>query len=285
MDGTFSVSPLMFVQLFAIHGLFKAEALPLVYALLTHKTQELYSLVLQKLKDLCESFHINLPDPAFIVSDFEMAIINSCKNNFVNARRRLSFFHLGQNVYRKVQEVGLQAAYADPDDRDIKTGVHMLLSLAFVPPEDVIRAFETLRGELLEEVLPIADYFENTYVRTRAARTRRPAHRAPLYPIIEWNQYETAITTGPRTNNTGIMEGWHFRFNALVGKPHPSFYQFLRELQKEQRDTEVMVSELSLGRRIKFPQHKKYRRIDASLREDRAKRELAHRRDTAATES
>lgn len=41
----------------------------------------------------------------------------------------------------------------------------------------------------------------------------------------------------------------------------------LREVRKEQRDTEVMVVELELGRKIKVPQRLKYQLINARMQE------------------
>ena len=52
-----------------------------------------------------------------------------------------------------------------------------------------------------------------------------------------------------RTNNAS--EGWHNRFQTLVGKSHPSFYSFLKELQKEQASVEYVLRELSLGKKVK----------------------------------
>ncbi|KAE8740956.1 hypothetical protein FOCC_FOCC013530 [Frankliniella occidentalis] len=59
---------------------------------------------------------------------------------------------------------GLQAAYSDPDNRELKDGVHMLLSLAFVPVEDLPTAFDELREVLVDDLLDIADTFEKTYI-------------------------------------------------------------------------------------------------------------------------
>lgn len=61
--------------------------------------------------------------------------------------------------------------------------------------------------------------------------------------------YEAVLQNKSRTNN--MSEGWHNRFSLVVGKDHPSLYAFLVELQKEQGDTETMLRELGLGRKIK----------------------------------
>jgi len=50
-----------------------------------------------------------------------------------------------------------------------------------------------------------------------------------------------------------------------VGKSHPSFYAFLRELQKEQSSTETLMEELDLGRPIRDPQKRKYKVVTERL--------------------
>ena len=52
VDGTFKVAPELFMQLFTIHGLIDNRALPLIYVLLTDKTEASYFRVFDKLKNL-----------------------------------------------------------------------------------------------------------------------------------------------------------------------------------------------------------------------------------------
>ena len=63
-----------------------------------------------------------------------------------------------------MQEVGLQTLYNDPEDREIKIGTHMLLALAFVPPDDVQDAFRELQPTLRDELKPVVKYFKETYI-------------------------------------------------------------------------------------------------------------------------
>ena len=46
-------------------------------------------------------------------------------------------------------------------------------------------------------------------------------------------------------------EGWHNRFQVIVGLHHPDLLTALRELQLEHADTETNVAELSAGRKVK----------------------------------
>ncbi|CAB0035794.1 unnamed protein product [Trichogramma brassicae] len=52
-----------------------------------------------------------------------------------------------------------------------------------------------------------------------------------------------------RTNNAS--EGWHNRFQSVVGRRHPSLYAFLTELQHEQGDTETILHQIDLGQTVR----------------------------------
>lgn len=52
-----------------------------------------------------------------------------------------------------------------------------------------------------------------------------------------------------RTND--VSEGWHNRFNILMGKNYPYLYSALKEFQKEQGNTEINLIELGLGKVLK----------------------------------
>ena len=70
MDGTFKVSPELFVQLFTIHALVDSRAMPTVYVLLQSKTQADYERVFRKLLE-----RRNTLAPSSILLDFEKATL------------------------------------------------------------------------------------------------------------------------------------------------------------------------------------------------------------------
>lgn len=131
----------------------------------------------------------------------------------------------------------------------------MMLSLAFVPPDDVKSAFQLLLNTSPEELRSVLDYFGKNYIIGRPARGRRRAI-LPRYPIPIWNQHEAALQGFSKTNNAS--EGWHNRFAIVVRKHHPDLYSILTEIQKEQADTEVAIAELSLGRSVRAAPKKKW---------------------------
>ncbi|KAK3908569.1 FLYWCH-type zinc finger-containing protein 1 [Frankliniella fusca] len=264
VDGTFKTSPKIFVQVFTISALVKRQTasgredsvcFPLVYALLSSKMEVQYSQVLQAVKTAAREQRVGFTQPSRVMSDFEVAILNAVKTAFPDATVSCCFFHLGQSIYRKVQSSGLQAAYNDLDDRETKIGVHMLLALAFVPPDDVKEVFRDLQRSLPHPLTPIVTYLKETYIMgTTNRRTRRL--NPPRYPVSMWNQYGATLRGEHRTNN--LSEGWHNRFRLVVGKHHPDLYSSLKELQKEQADTEAQLAEFSLGRRIRAAPKKKW---------------------------
>lgn len=290
LDGTFKTAPSIFAQLFTIMGL-RARAghpedivaVPLVYAFLSGKTTELYREVLEAVKAAVDRFNITPCVPTKIMCDFELAILNACEMVFPGVPRSGCYFHLGQIIYRRVQAAGLQEQYRDPVDRSVKRFTHMLLALAFVPEDDVSTAFTELRRECPAELLGVYDDFQENYITGRPARGRRRGTR-PRYPISLWNQFATALDKSYRTNN--VSEGWHNRFRLVVGKHHPDIYTAIAEIQKEQGFTEICISELSMGKKVKAAPAKKWhdlqRRLESIAAEYQTKPLLEYLRTIAA---
>lgn len=266
VDGTFKTAPIVFFQLLVImgsveqivNGSEQTIALPFVYALLESKTQEAYSKVFEVTMTSARNLGIQITPPQFVMCDFELAIINAA-NSAIGDVVRACLFHLCQSVYRRIQAEGLQERYNDEEDRSIKQATQMMCATAFVPVDRVLEFFDAFMDDAPEDFIPVADYFEVTYVRGKKAQGRRKAVNA-RYPPKLWNQYDAVLQHLSRTNNAS--EGWHNRFQTIVGRYHPSLYAFLTELQREQGDTEAMLRQLSLGQKIRKPPEPRRRIIE-----------------------
>lgn len=247
----------MFTQLFTVLGIVtkhnKSAALPFVYALLSSKETLQYSAVLHAVTTAAEEYNIRNCKPEKIMTDFEQGIINAGFEVF-NCDISCCFFHLGQSLYRRIQSEGLQGEYQDPLNNILRTQTHMILALAFVPVNDIPAVFKKLNRFATPMLTNVLQYFERNYIGI-PARGRRAAVN-PLYPPALWNQRDAALNGNHKTNN--ISEGWHNRFRLLIGKNHPDMYSFLTEVQKEQGDTEIAVTELCLGRAVKAAPKKKW---------------------------
>lgn len=268
----------MFYQLFSVLGAVhqvgvnrkpQVVGLPFVHALLKNKKQGAYTKVMKIILKAGHEHGFRVPDDLQIMSDFEYGIINSVTDIFGPDKIRCCFFHLCQNVYRHVVEEGLAMAYKG-EDRTVKKSVHALCALAFVPADRVVEHFQTLRDILPEELQGVVDYFEVNYIRRLKMRRKKTGGGVtvvkcrPRYPPELWNQYNAVVTGQSRTNN--VSEGWHSRFQLVVGKHHPSMYAFFEELQKEQADTEIMLRQLQLGQRIRKVVDKSRRRKEEMIR-------------------
>ena len=129
------------------------------------------------------------------------------------------FFHLSQNIYRKIQSEGLTSQYQT--DREF---VLKLPSLAFVPEEDVPDCFAILMTDFPESALNVAKYFEETYIGKRLPDQSR---RVPPFPTRIWNMYQRVLQQLARTTN------WHNPFQTSIACYHPTIGKFLKALQRE----------------------------------------------------
>ena len=140
-DGTFKIAPIIFKQLFTLHGFLERDKcrrqVPLVYMLLPNKRNSTYKKAIEILKSL----HRNL-NPKEIIIDFEQAFISTVVTHFPQIRMKGCHFHFGQCLYRHFQECQLQTWYAN--DVEFATAIKNFIALAFVPVEDVIYAYESL---------------------------------------------------------------------------------------------------------------------------------------------
>ena len=97
MDGTFDTLPSQFLQLYTVHGIKNGRNIIGFYALLTNKRRTTYEQLFQHV-----SYFTGNATPTSINIDFELAAINACRAIFPLANVRGCFFHLCQNVYKKV---------------------------------------------------------------------------------------------------------------------------------------------------------------------------------------
>ncbi|KAK3925957.1 FLYWCH-type zinc finger-containing protein 1 [Frankliniella fusca] len=196
LDGTFKVYPGHVVQIFTISGLVKRTKSSgeeeVLAAFLPSKKEEHYGQVLEEIIAAAREQQVPFAEPVRAMSDFELAILNSIKEALAVTELQCCFFHLGQSMYRKetdnlkitlsycqVQQEGLQVAYNNPGDREVKIGSHMLLALAFIPPDEVKDVYKDLVRILPAELKPVVKYMKENYVvgtpSTRGRRRTIPA--------------------------------------------------------------------------------------------------------------
>ncbi|KAL7288255.1 hypothetical protein TKK_0017595 [Trichogramma kaykai] len=178
LDGTFKVNNSIFMQVFLIVGTIdrkRQEAgdievvtLSFVYALLSSKQTGQYADVLRAVETATDEYGIQNCRPCRFMTDFEKSIINACMEIHPNVSVSCCFFHLGQSIYKKIQEKGLAKTYCESENDYVGTWMHMFLTLAFVPVADVRRVYtlivNDIKKDIYKTILPVIKYFRATYV-------------------------------------------------------------------------------------------------------------------------
>lgn len=123
--------------------------------------------------------------------------------------------------------------------------VRCLAALAFVPVGDVVDSFQLLIGneDYDSRAIPVATYFEDTWIGAPDRHTSTRA--APLFPLELWNMYQTTLDGDHRTNNA--VEGWHRRFQSVLGSTRPSVFRCIAALKREQHMVSSKVERLLAG--------------------------------------
>ena len=180
-DGTFKTAPQLFAQVYTIHALRggpnplqDGHLLTCLFILLPNKTEATYTRMWERVRIICPT-----ASPTTMIMDFEKAAINAFQMEWPTTTVKGCYFHFTQNVWRKIQEVGLQTDYMN--DEQLALRLRMLPALAFAPPLEVQELFPQVIEQLdIPASLELALYFETTYIgRTVSGGIQL----APLFPI------------------------------------------------------------------------------------------------------
>jgi len=206
LDGTFSIAPTLFEQVYTIHGIKNNKNIPLVYILLARKHQGLYTRVFERLFELDDQLN-----PDSIMLDFELAAINAISSVFPHASIKGCYFHFSQCIFKHIKGTPAYDLYKNNDEA--RTLLKCLLSMAFVPESDVVEVFEELQDcfDKFPDLIPVITYFEENLI----GRVNRHRRLAPRFAIILCNMNERTMYELPRTNNA--VEHWHRAFQTSVG--------------------------------------------------------------------
>lgn len=238
MGGTYQTCPLIFHQIYTIHAMVGTDSstqrfLPLVYGLLSNKSEECYDQFLFSLVDYALDYDITL-SPLFIITDFERAAIHAVNRIFPSTTHRGCFFHLGQNIWRQIQACGLATQYGE--DEEFQLQLKQLQSLAFLPVDKIPEAFMLLKEQMPPNASRVVKYFEDNYVLGRLReRTRSQVRLPPMFPPEMWSVYDSRDHGIPRTQNR--LEGWHRRWNILLDHKKYGVYKVIGHFVEEQQTT------------------------------------------------
>lgn len=255
-DGTFKTVPQQFMQLYTIHGTFQGHVFPLVYVIMQRKTQDSYTAVLQQLLVIAAEMAIVIA-PEHVLTDFEQAAINAFRTVFPAAVLHGCLFHFTQSIWRNTVSRGLRGVYLDRENPERRRQIQQFFGLPFLPLEDLEEVFDSLVEEIEDEnILDLATYIEQTYIRGFPARGRRAA-RPPLYPPPYWNVYPSVLNRMHRTTN--VVEGFHSLFQRIISAHHVNIWRFIDQIKKNQHDVEQLIIQIRGGHtQIRHPVSRRY---------------------------
>ena len=103
LDGTFKSSPVQFMQFYTVQGLTNHRNIVGAYALLSNKRRATYVEMLTEIQRLTHNAM-----PHSLMTDFELIMLSALSQIYAGIPQVVCFFHLTKNVFRRVQDIGLQ---------------------------------------------------------------------------------------------------------------------------------------------------------------------------------
>ncbi|XP_078343061.1 uncharacterized protein LOC144628821 [Oculina patagonica] len=177
---------------------------------------------------------------------FEKALWNCLKEVLPDVTVKGCVFHWTQALWRKIQDLGLQASYQS-DDGTFKY-LRKIMALPFLPASEIPAMFTRLKVEATTEPLQkFVEYVDNTWI------------QSTTWPPSCWSVYKKQI----RTNND--VEGWHNGLNRRAsGRAQMPLYMLIHLLHKEACLVALQIRLVSEGKLTKL-QKKKYRSVQAKI--------------------
>ncbi len=228
MDGTFSVVPKPFSQLYTIMTEIDGYSYPCAFCLLPNKKAPSYRIVMETIRDkLAEKGPINLTQ---VVMDFESPALNEFRSAFgTDIRVTGCVIHFGRSLRRRQGKEGL-LAWQKKTKFQIFTGC--LKGLAYVPPRQVPEYYNCLLGPEMDAVIEELDqdpnikmevkddlkqslnlfleFFERTYL----GKKGRAGWLKGKFALELWNQYNNVLEG--KQVSTNLQEGWHSRLRKSL---------------------------------------------------------------------
>ena len=213
VDGTFRVVRKPFSQMFSIHAFIRSgenlKQVPLFFAIMSGKRTVDYSTIFRWIAD-----NVGPTKLQTITCDFEAAVWIATKNVFPTVSLHGCLFHWNQAIYRKIQELGMQAAYHEK--RDVFIFCRRLMALPFLPAAYIPRVFSDIFSPNIAGPLrDLMTYMEAQWI------------ASTTFPIHSWSVFQRPF----RTNND--CEGWHNKLNQNVNAGGLNLYLLIKRLHEE----------------------------------------------------
>lgn len=252
-DGTFEMAPDSAYQLYTMHGFYKDEGMPLVWALLPNKTKNTYVEMFSAVREALIERYTDVGCSHCFLVDFELAAIDAIGVVFPESSIKGCTFHFRQALMRHVTDEGLRTIYSSGTPPMVRDWIRQIMALTLLPVVLIPGAWAVLRcppavedPALHAKMSAFSAYFERTWM-------------TGSFALSLWCHFDNI---GPRTTNHA--EGWHNQLNHSFGMPHPSPRNFLHWLQRCQFECQCRQIQLEAGRPTK-ERSATYVKLDADI--------------------
>lgn len=222
-DGTFYVSPLHSKQLYTIHSFIDGSYYQLIFCFLPNKKTETYIKMFTAIRRLTKG-RLN---PNTLILDFEKPAHNAATSVFPNIIIRCCRFHLGQNWFKKIVDLGLKDEYLDMNS-EIGSWLKLFFGLTFVESELTEEAFLQIMSiaPIDKRCEAFSDYILEFYILPDA-----------MFPPYLWAE---APSLSPRTTNGA--ESYHRHIKKDFVSPKPSVHLAIDNLRRFQSMTYLKLN-------------------------------------------
>lgn len=267
VDATFFSAPEKATQVLIIYGNAEegAEMFPLVYIPMNGKSTKTYAAAFKLLFNEFGRLRL-LCLVHFVLTDYEITIMNTLQKYLPTADFRACFFHKRQNTMKTLEKLGLHDKFRS--DSTFFKEINMVDSLAFVRKDLVQNFFNIMYDELGGDAKNYADFFKRNYIVEESMQNGNLVQTNARFDINWWNLYDLTllqyhVTTSPaKASNKSLKK-------QIVLK-RPGIYKFLIFLKSHFDVVETKMNLKQNGHkvsRLRDDSEKKNSRIREILRE------------------
>ncbi|KAI9558498.1 hypothetical protein GHT06_015285 [Daphnia sinensis] len=158
LDETFRTLPGLLYQLLTIHIILFDKAFSVAFVLMSRKTRNLYTSVMQQIVRIYEERFPDVPISINdIVTDFELALMGAVSDGILDTEPRSCWFHYGQTILRKSGKLHLSRNYRNGGV--VAHIIQELIGLALLPAERIYEGYEVKSGDTQRTIAALYTYW------------------------------------------------------------------------------------------------------------------------------
>jgi hypothetical protein len=241
-DGTFSLAPTNFNQIFIISGKIYNRWIPLIYVLMTARTVLQYQTVFNALISVAIDNSIDVPDAPSLILDFEKASSQAFLSEFPKGIVHRCYFHYRNTILKNLKKKGVYQNYLN--DEHFKNMVMTIAVLPFLPLDEVLSTFLDITDNCPSYSTPFFKYVDATFIRGKCIRhiprLNKSIYGNPKYQLSEWNLFTRFGSEIETTTN--VQESINHRLSCCNHNgSHPSLFKLAQLLMDfDQRNEHFM---------------------------------------------